>query len=51
MNPDFQDVQSFCICGEYLQDDEEFCSLDCQADFHEVQYQMHLELQYETFTA
>lgn len=48
MNPDLQDLQSFCICGEYLQDDEEFCSSDCQQDFYEVQYQMHLmESQYE----
>ena len=52
MNPDLLDLQSFCICGEYLQEDEEFCSMDCERDYYDVQYQVHLmESQYENHLA
>lgn len=43
MNPDFQDP-NLCICGEEMELDEEFCSLDCEQDFYEVQALAHYEM-------
>lgn len=43
-NPDFCDPK-LCICGEEMELNEEFCSRECEADFYEVQYAMHLETQ------
>jgi hypothetical protein len=33
---------NLCICGEEMELEEEFCCQDCEQDFYEVQYAMHL---------
>lgn len=43
MNADiYPDVSDLCICGECLQENEEFCCSDCEQDFRDVQYAVHL---------
>ena len=49
-NPDFQDVK-VCICGDVMDEDQEFCSSACEQDFYEVAYLMHLETQQYYTTA
>ncbi len=50
MNIDLHDPK-LCICGEEIHWEEEFCSASCEQEFHEFQYQMHMELEYETLPA
>lgn len=42
MNADmYPDTSDLCICGEILEQDQEFCCSDCEQDFFEIQYAMH----------
>lgn len=42
MNADmYLDTSDLCICGEILEQDQEFCCSDCEQDFFEIQYTMH----------
>jgi predicted nucleic acid-binding Zn ribbon protein len=50
MNPDLMDPK-LCICGEVIDDEEMFCTSECENDFYEVQALAHYEqLQYSLFT-
>ena len=42
MNPDLMDPK-LCICGEWIEDDEEFCTAECENDFYEVLALVHYE--------
>lgn len=42
MNPDQVDPK-LCICGEWIEADEEFCTTECENDFYEVLALSHYE--------
>ena len=44
MNPDLMDPK-LCICGDMMEEDQEFCSQVCEQDFYYVQYLSYLEAQ------
>ena len=47
MNPDFRDP-NLCICGEDMALDVEFCSKECERDYHDVLAMHHYEREMET---
>jgi len=38
----YPDLSELCICGEMLQEEDQFCCQDCEQDFYEVQFNMHM---------